>query len=180
MVVVVVGSDDDDAVYVVAGAITFNTCSYTDLSIVFVYTSKSFQINNIVSAYIRRHTLFEIHTFFALFFILAQQRSHFLLVTMRTRGLLRSLLRPGRVSALTYPRLASGLLQHHLTVNHRPSILASQRMSFHFASQDYVQCFFGLPNPDAGHLRQQSLEYLETFDPQTWYQDPVSLRYLAI
>ena len=67
MVVVVVGSDEDVAVYVVAGAITFNTCSYTDLSIVFVYTSKSFQINNIVSAYIRRHTLFEIHTFLRFF-----------------------------------------------------------------------------------------------------------------
>lgn len=47
-------------------------------------------------------------------------------------------------------------------------------MSFHFASSDYAKAFAGLPDPDVPKLKQSALDYLEQFDEQSWYQDPVS------
>jgi hypothetical protein len=49
----------------------------------------------------------------------------------------------------------------------------NQRMSFHFASHEYDSCFRDLPQPNVTQLRQATLSYLDTFDPNTWYQDPI-------
>jgi hypothetical protein len=46
-------------------------------------------------------------------------------------------------------------------------------MSFHFASSDYAASFQGVPVPDIPKIRQSAVEYLEQFDPQSWYDDPV-------
>jgi len=48
-----------------------------------------------------------------------------------------------------------------------------QRMSFHFASSDYTQCFQDVPQPDVAKIRQSAIDYLHSFDPQLWYDDPV-------
>ncbi|KAG7356989.1 hypothetical protein IV203_001677 [Nitzschia inconspicua] len=47
------------------------------------------------------------------------------------------------------------------------------RMSFHFASSEYTRCFQGIPTPDAPKLRTSTIEYLETFDKESWYKDPI-------
>jgi hypothetical protein len=49
----------------------------------------------------------------------------------------------------------------------------TSRLSFHFASSDYAASFQGVPVPDIPKIRQSAVEYLEQFDPQSWYDDPV-------
>lgn len=51
---------------------------------------------------------------------------------------------------------------------------SSSRMSFHFASQEYANCFVGLPQPDTKRLRASTLDYLDKFDSKLWYDEPVS------
>lgn len=51
---------------------------------------------------------------------------------------------------------------------------SSQRMSFHFASSDYAKAFQNLPVPDVDGLKLSALQYLDTFNEQSWYDDPVS------
>jgi hypothetical protein len=68
------------------------------------------------------------------------------------------------------PRLASAAFPHH----HLPAS-NQQVMSFHFASSEYAACFQGLPVPDVPKLRSSAIEYLDGFDKQSWYNDPVSL-----
>jgi hypothetical protein len=46
-------------------------------------------------------------------------------------------------------------------------------MSFHFASRDYANAFQNLPVPDVPALKQSALEYLDSFNEQSWYDDPV-------
>ena len=47
-------------------------------------------------------------------------------------------------------------------------------MSFHFASSDYAASFQGVPLPDdIPSIRQSAVDYLENFDPRSWYDDPV-------
>lgn len=48
------------------------------------------------------------------------------------------------------------------------------KMSFHFASSEYAKCFQGLPTPDVPKLRSSAIEYLDAFDKDLWYKDPVS------
>ena len=60
-------------------------------------------------------------------------------------------------------------------ISSRKLIAAStSRMSFHFASSEYAACFRGLPTANTDVLRARTLEYLDAFDPQTWYDKPVS------
>lgn len=47
-------------------------------------------------------------------------------------------------------------------------------MSFHFASIEYANCFRDLPTPDIPKLKQSAIDYLESVDQQSWYEDPVS------
>jgi len=54
------------------------------------------------------------------------------------------------------------------------------RMSFHFGSSDYASCFQGVPQPNVPEIRQSAIDYLETFDPQSWYDYPVSTQYIVI
>jgi hypothetical protein len=46
-------------------------------------------------------------------------------------------------------------------------------MSFHFASSEYAASFLDLPDPDTNAIRASAVEYLDAFDPQSWYNDPV-------
>jgi hypothetical protein len=48
-------------------------------------------------------------------------------------------------------------------------------MSFHFASSDYAKSFQGLPTPDIPKLKKSATDYLDKFDKQSWYTDPVSV-----
>lgn len=68
------------------------------------------------------------------------------------------------------------------TIRHRftPRVLATtrlsttkQRMSFHFASSEYAASFVDLPVPDTKAIRASAVQYLDAFDPQSWYNDPV-------
>jgi hypothetical protein len=57
----------------------------------------------------------------------------------------------------------------------RPSPTAAAAVSrcFHFASEDYEACFQTLPEPDTASLRAAALDYLDSFDPEKWYAEPV-------
>jgi hypothetical protein len=56
----------------------------------------------------------------------------------------------------------------------RPSPTAAvSRRCFHFASQEYAACFQTLPEPDTASLRVAALDYLDSFDPEKWYAEPV-------
>jgi hypothetical protein len=48
-----------------------------------------------------------------------------------------------------------------------------QRRSFHFASSEYAASFVDLPVPDTKAIRASAVQYLDAFDPQSWYNDPV-------
>lgn len=48
--------------------------------------------------------------------------------------------------------------------------------TFHFATGEYTACFHDLPTVDTSLLRDQAKEYLESFDRQIWYDDPVSVK----
>eukprot|EP01048_Picozoa_sp_COSAG05_P013281 COSAG05_NODE_1398_length_4980_cov_2.529195_4_plen_240_part_00 len=55
----------------------------------------------------------------------------------------------------------------------RPN-LAPMRREYNFASSAYNGCFAGQPVPDGDKLRADTLAYLGAFDPQLWYDDPVT------
>lgn len=57
----------------------------------------------------------------------------------------------------------------------RSQLPAISKRCFHFASQDYAACFRNLPEPDTASLRAAALEYMDSFDPQLWYNEPVRL-----
>jgi hypothetical protein len=74
-------------------------------------------------------------------------------------------------------QLASKNFQFWKQIAGRQIKVASQSVvgerTFHFASNDYTKCFYNLPQPDMDALRNSSRVYLQSFDPQTWYNDPV-------
>lgn len=45
---------------------------------------------------------------------------------------------------------------------------------YNFASSGYASCFANLPTPDTAALRASALKYLDEFDVQKWYDDPVT------
>jgi hypothetical protein len=49
----------------------------------------------------------------------------------------------------------------------------TKQMSFHFASSEYAASFADLPTPDTKAIRTSAVQYLDAFDPQSWYNDPV-------
>ena len=53
---------------------------------------------------------------------------------------------------------------------------SSSFSSFHFASSEYERCFQDLPKPDVAFLKESSVAFLDAFDQQGWYDDPVSRR----
>jgi hypothetical protein len=53
-------------------------------------------------------------------------------------------------------------------------VVTSQRRAYNFGSPAYNACFAGQPSPDGARLRADALTYLEGFDPQAWYDDPVA------
>jgi len=44
---------------------------------------------------------------------------------------------------------------------------------YNFASSQYASCFEDIPTPDVVKLRKDAVEYLDSFDKQSWYDDPV-------
>lgn len=44
---------------------------------------------------------------------------------------------------------------------------------FNFASSQYASCFDEIPTPDVVKLRKDAVKYLDSFDKQSWYDDPV-------
>ena len=49
------------------------------------------------------------------------------------------------------------------------------RRRFNFASSQYASCFTEIPTPDVDKLRKDAVDYLDNFDKQTWYDDPVRI-----
>ena len=45
--------------------------------------------------------------------------------------------------------------------------------SFHFASSEYAKCFRDLPEPNVKFLKEATVNFLDEFDKELWYQDPV-------
>ena len=45
---------------------------------------------------------------------------------------------------------------------------------YNFASTSYKSCFGGLPIADGVKLRADTVAYLDAFDPQAWYDAPVT------
>lgn len=46
--------------------------------------------------------------------------------------------------------------------------------NYNFGSSRYVECFGDYPSVDhMDRLRSETIEYMEKFDPQSWYSDPV-------
>jgi hypothetical protein len=54
-----------------------------------------------------------------------------------------------------------------------PKVSTPSTVSFHFASSEYAACFQDLPVPDIPKLRKSAVDYIDSFDAQTWYNDPV-------
>eukprot|EP00581_Thalassiosira_minuscula_P008497 CAMPEP_0183706686 /NCGR_PEP_ID=MMETSP0737-20130205/3445_1 /TAXON_ID=385413 /ORGANISM="Thalassiosira miniscula, Strain CCMP1093" /LENGTH=808 /DNA_ID=CAMNT_0025934161 /DNA_START=81 /DNA_END=2507 /DNA_ORIENTATION=- len=47
------------------------------------------------------------------------------------------------------------------------------KRQFNFASSQYASCFEDIPTPDVAKLRKDAISYLDAFDKQSWYDDPV-------
>lgn len=52
-----------------------------------------------------------------------------------------------------------------------PRVLTRQ---YNFASTKFKECFGALPIADGAKLRSDTIAYLDAFDPQVWYDDPVT------
>ena len=48
-------------------------------------------------------------------------------------------------------------------------------MSTNFASSTYASAFMALPKPDVQGFRKSTFIYLENFDVNKWYDEPVSI-----
>jgi hypothetical protein len=46
--------------------------------------------------------------------------------------------------------------------------------SFHFGTKEYSACFHGLPVVDTQRLRDSTISYLDSFDAELWYTDPIA------
>ena len=60
--------------------------------------------------------------------------------------------------------------RHHSNPSGR-TILSRQ---YNFASTPYASCFQDIPTADGEKLRKEAVSYLDSFDKQSWYTDPVS------
>jgi hypothetical protein len=59
------------------------------------------------------------------------------------------------------------------TKTEQTTTTTTKRMSFHFASSEYAKCFRDQPEPDVNMLKQSAVDFLDTFDKESWYKDPV-------
>ena len=55
--------------------------------------------------------------------------------------------------------------------NIRPGL---QKRNYNFASSEYKSYFGGLPVADGVQLRKDTIAYLDKFDQDKWYNDPVT------
>ena len=46
--------------------------------------------------------------------------------------------------------------------------------AFHFGTNEYASCFLGLPRPDPQYFHQAAVEYLKSFNPQEWFDQPMT------
>mmetsp|Transcript_36380 Transcript_36380/g.87869 ORF Transcript_36380/g.87869 Transcript_36380/m.87869 type:complete len:761 (+) Transcript_36380:1179-3461(+) len=58
--------------------------------------------------------------------------------------------------------------------HHQQQPVQQKKMSFHFASSDYAKAFQHLPTPDVPALKESALTYLDNFNEQSWYDDPIA------
>ena len=68
---------------------------------------------------------------------------------------------------LLHSRLALRQTGAHI----RPGL---QKRNYNFASSEYKSCFGGLPVADGVQLRKDTIAYLDQFDQDEWYSDPVT------
>jgi hypothetical protein len=55
-----------------------------------------------------------------------------------------------------------------------PSPIASiQQRTYNFASTEYHEAIANLPTVNADKLRSDAIEFVDKFNPQKWYEDPV-------
>jgi hypothetical protein len=76
-----------------------------------------------------------------------------------------------------YPGTRPAMLRRSLTTftpRRTARVQLLLRRDYNFASSAYNGCFAGQPEPDGAALRAGTLAYLEDFDPQSWYDDPVA------
>ncbi|MGK3747908.1 MAG: hypothetical protein ACI8RD_000198 [Bacillariaceae sp.] len=84
-----------------------------------------------------------------------------------------------------YPLLRSRPLHRHrryysilssvsTVANKTTTTTTTKKVSFHFASSEYAKCFRDQPEPDVNMLKQSAVDFLDTFDKESWYKDPVS------
>lgn len=76
---------------------------------------------------------------------------------------------PRQISRRRYP--SNGLPGASLSPT---STTRTSRMSFHFASSEYAKCFRGMPEPNVGMLKKSAVDFLDTFDEEAWYRDPIA------
>lgn len=79
------------------------------------------------------------------------------------------------ISSSVVSRLRPTALWRHATrTSGKAAVSALGDRQFHFASNEYTKAFRNLPKPDVEAIRNSSKDYLQSFDPQLWYDDPVS------
>jgi len=55
----------------------------------------------------------------------------------------------------------------------RRSVACRFSREFHFASKQFAKCLVDLPEPDMVKMRQDAVAFMEAFDSNSWYSDPV-------
>ena len=54
-----------------------------------------------------------------------------------------------------------------------PSLSLLSR-NYNFASKSFRDCYGNLPVPDGKKLREDTVAYLDEFNPKVWYEDPIT------
>jgi len=77
--------------------------------------------------------------------------------------------------AVSSARALGGIKNTNVYYGGSSSIGAIHRITrqFNFASSQYASCFDEIPAPDVDKLRKDAIVYLDSFDKQLWYDDPV-------
>ena len=101
-------------------------------------------------------------------------------MSLPSRTLFRPLLGSSRSNSTTFARHQSPSLKATTSslCQSFPKSFQNHisKMSFHFGSSEYAQCFPDLPTPDTKAIKASALEYLNTFDPNSWFTDPVRFK----
>ncbi|CAB9497364.1 expressed unknown protein [Seminavis robusta] len=80
----------------------------------------------------------------------------------------------GRAVASSHGNISTTTSTSTISVVPTMSVMSSTNRQFHFGSTDYSRTFRNLPKPDIEALRNSSTEYLQSFDPKLWYDEPIT------